>query len=84
MKEFDFIFNTIPSLVIDSECIDNMKNEAIIVDLASKPGGTDINYAKFKGIKTIWALSLPGKTAPVTAGRIIKETVENILNELGE
>ncbi len=84
MKEFDIIFNTIPSLVIDSECIDNIKNEAIIVDLASKPGGTDINYAKFKGIKTIWALSLPGKTAPVTAGRIIKETVENILNELGE
>ncbi len=83
IKEFDMIFNTIPALVIDSECIDNIKNEAIIVDLASKPGGTDINYAKYKGIKTIWALSLPGKTAPVTAGRIIKETVENILNELG-
>jgi len=81
--EFDIIFNTVPYPVIDKECIDRFCEDAVIIDLASKPGGTDINYAKYKGIKTIWALSLPGKTAPVTAGKIIKETIENILIELG-
>ena len=31
----------------------------------------------------IWALSLPGKVAPYTAGRIIKDTIMNIIEELG-
>ena len=81
--KFDIVFNTVPYMVLNDEFIDNMDKDSIIIDLASKPGGTDINYAKQKGIKTIWALSLPGKTAPVTAGKIIKETIENILVDLG-
>jgi len=43
----------------------------------------DFDAAKELGIKVIWALSLPGKVAPVTAGEIIKGTVINILQELG-
>ncbi len=35
------------------------------------------------GLKVIWALSLPGKVAPVTSGIIIKDTIMNILTELG-
>jgi len=31
--------------------------------------------------KTIWALSLPGKTAPISAGEIILSTIDNCLNE---
>lgn len=81
--EFDIIFNTVPATVIDKKCIDNVKKDVLIIDLASKPGGVDFNYAKEKGIKTIWALSLPGKVAPLSAGKIIKDTIKNILDELG-
>ena len=35
------------------------------------------------GVKAFWALSLPGKVAPVTAGKSIKTTIYNILTELG-
>jgi NADH:ubiquinone oxidoreductase subunit E len=35
------------------------------------------------GVKAIWALSLPGKVAPVTAAKFIKETIYNIISELG-
>jgi len=35
------------------------------------------------GLKTIWALSLPGKVAPVTAAKFIKDTISNIIDELG-
>ena len=45
-------------------------------------GGVDFEAAKEAGVKVIWALSLPGKTAPITAGKIIKDTILNILNEL--
>jgi hypothetical protein len=30
-------------------------------------------------VQVIWALSLPGKTAPVSAGKIVAQTVEELL-----
>lgn len=33
------------------------------------------------GKRVIWALSLPGKVAPITSGEIIKDTILNILSE---
>ena len=44
----------------------------------------DMEAAKDLGVKVIWALGLPGKVAPITAGNIIKETICNIFGELGE
>ena len=81
--EYNIIFNTVPYLVIDKKCIDNLDKDCVIIDLASKPGGIDFSYAAKKGIKVVWALSLPGKTAPVTAGRIIKEATDNLLKDMG-
>ena len=43
--------------------------------------GVDREAAGDLGIKTIWALSLPGKTAPITAGEIILDTIGNCLSE---
>lgn len=45
--------------------------------------GVDMEAARQLGVKVIWALSLPGKTAPVTAGRAILNTIYNILQEQG-
>jgi dipicolinate synthase subunit A len=42
----------------------------------------DFEAAKALGIRVIWALSLPGRVAPVTAGVIIKDTITNMLSEL--
>ena len=80
--EFDVIFNTIPALVLDSETLKRASRNALIIDLASKPGGVDFEAAKQLGLNVIWALSLPGRVAPVTAGLIIKDTIANILSEL--
>jgi dipicolinate synthase subunit A len=79
----DVIFNTIPSRILDSEALDTLAKDCLVIDLASKPGGVDLERAKALGIKVIWALSLPGKVAPVTAARFIKQTVYNIIEELG-
>ena len=79
----DVIFNTVPQCVIDREVLIGGK-ESLIIDLASKPGGVDMEAAKDLGVKVIWALGLPGKVAPITAGNIIKETICNIFGELGE
>lgn len=83
MSRADIVFNTVPQCVINRRELIAAKN-ALIIDLASKPGGVDMEAAKDLGVKVIWALGLPGKVAPVTAGNIIKETICNILGELGE
>ena len=54
---------------------------ALIIDLASAPGGVDFDSARRMGITAIHALSLPGKVAPKTSGEIIKNTIFNILEE---
>lgn len=78
---FDIIFNTIPALVLDSDTLARTRKDTLIIDLASKPGGVDFEAAKQLGLNVIWALSLPGRVAPVTAGHIIKDTIINMLAE---
>lgn len=77
----DVIFNTVPYMLFTPEILLKIQRETLIIDLASKPGGVDFTQAGRLGLKTIWALSLPGKVAPLTAGKIIKNTVINIIEE---
>ena len=79
--DFDLIINTVPAMVLTEEVLKRVRDDALIIDLASKPGGVDFPGAKRLSKKVIWALSLPGKTAPVTSGEIIKEAITNILAE---
>jgi len=83
LENMDVIFNTIPHVILDINMLQKVKKDSLIIDLASKPGGVDFEKAKDMGIKTIWALSLPGKVAPVTAAEFMKDTIYNIINELG-
>ena len=41
LSRFDVIFNTIPSIVLDKENLSKVDKNALIIDLASKPGGVD-------------------------------------------
>ena len=82
LGKFDIIINTIPFIVLDDKKLDLIKQNCLIIDIASNPGGVDKNAAKAKGIKSIWALSLPGKVAPVTSAEFIKDTIYNIMKEL--
>lgn len=82
IKNCDFLFNTVPVQIIDREILSKMNNDVLIIDLASVPGGVDFKVCKELGIKAVWALSLPGKISPVSAGRIIYEEVMDIFEEI--
>ena len=82
LEKFDIIINTIPFQLLAGERLDLIKKEAVIVDLASNPGGVDRKAAREKGLKVIWALSLPAKVAPLTSAEFIKETLYHVLKEL--
>lgn len=76
------IFNTVPAPICTKDVLKSLSPHSGIIDLASKPGGVDLDGAKTFGTNVIWALGLPGKVAPVTAGEIIKKTVCNIACDL--
>ena len=82
LGKFDIIINTIPFQILDSQRLELVKKEAIIIDLASNPGGVDRKAAREKNLKVIWALSLPAKVAPLTSAEFIKETLYHVLKEL--
>ena len=78
---FDIIFNTVPYLVFDAHTLAKVAAGALVIDLASLPGGVDFEAAKRLSIKAVHALSIPGKSAPKAAGIIIKNAVYNIIEE---
>lgn len=80
---YDLVVNTVPVRVLREAELADLKPGCLVIDLASKPGGVDFDAAARLGVKAFWALSLPGKVAPVTAGKSIKTTIYNILTELG-
>lgn len=75
----DIVFNTVPFCVIGEKELHSAKKNTLFIDLSSKPGGIDFDLARKAGLRVLWLLSLPGKTAPETAGKIIADTVINIL-----
>ena len=84
LADFDFIFNTIPALILTENIIQKMSNSSLLIDLASYPGGIDTDAAKKFSIPFIHALGLPGKVAPISAGRILASVyLPLILNNFG-
>ena len=71
-------------MILDADRLNLLNKDCLIIDLASRPGGVDFQYCNDKNLKVIWALSLPGKTSPVSAGRYIGIAVENILNDISK
>ena len=82
LSEFDVIINTVPQMILTAEKLGYVKQECLLIDLASNPGGIDKKVAKEKGLQLFWALALPGKVAPTTTAEFIKDTIYNILKEI--
>ena len=78
----DFIFNTVPAMLLDAPVISGLKKTVIIIDLAARPGGTDFEAAAEQGIKAILAGGLPGKFAPGFAGEIMANVYTNLLKNI--
>lgn len=64
IEEYDYIFNTIPALVLPKELLIKTKPHVVIIDIASAPGGVDFNYANEIHRKAKLCLGLPGIYAP--------------------
>lgn len=78
---FDFIFNTIPAPVVTARVLERMRRSVTIIDIASAPGGVDFQAAQNLGICAALCPGLPGKYAPASSAKAIKEIIEKNLKE---
>lgn len=78
LSRSDIVFNTVPYPVFGEEEIKSIKKGAVYIELASSDGLSGESKDFFT---VITARGLPGKTAPVTAGNIIADTIASIIAE---
>jgi len=82
ISEMDFIFNTAPAMILNELLVKRVKKSAIIIDLASAPGGTDFGAAESEKITALLLPGLPGKVAPLTAARILSAVYRDIIMQM--
>lgn len=73
--QYDFIFNTIPAMVIGASLVEHMKTDAVVIDIASAPGGVDFEACRRCGIKARLCPGLPGIYSPMASARILSAAV---------
>ncbi len=78
--DYDVIFNTVPAHIFTRDALDRTSTDCYI-ELASAPYGMEDPRAWGAGAKIIKASGLPGKVLPVSAGKLIADTVCTLLKE---
>lgn len=81
---YDYIFNTIPSLILTKEILKKLSLDTTIIDIASSPGGIDYSFAKKRNLNAHLCLGLPGKVAPRSSANILADTILKTIKERSE
>lgn len=81
IADFDYIFNTAPSPLLDSFFFSHCKKDAFVCDLATD-SGIDLAAASKHGINAAVYSGLPGKSSPKTAAVFITEVILENLNNI--
>lgn len=71
----EYIFNTVPAIVLDRDKLALIESDALVIDIASMPGGVDREAASELGINLHHCLGLPGKYAPRASALFLADTV---------
>lgn len=69
------VVNTVPAQVIREPFLREMHEDTVVIDIASRPGGTDLMAAEACGIKVVAALGLPGKYTTKSSARVLADTI---------
>lgn len=71
----DAICNTVPHVLYGRELLENAPRDALLLELASAPGGFDTDAVRALGLTHVNGQGLPGKYAPRAAGELIAQYV---------
>lgn len=82
IKNFQYIFNTIPIMILNEEILSNISKDSFILDITSV--GTDLNACKEKSINAKISLAIPGKFKAKSSAEILTNITLNTINESEE
>jgi len=74
---FEYVFNTIPATVLTKECLKELGDNALIIDIASNRIGVDYEAADLLKRRAMFCPGLPGKYAPFSCAEKLTEFVLN-------
>ena len=77
----DFVVNTVPARVLTDAMLCCLREHALLLELASPPGGFDRTAAENMGLRTICAPGLPGRCAPWTAAELMRAEILRALDQ---
>lgn len=75
----ELVYNTVPAQVLTRDVLEKLPKDAVLIDLASAPGGTDFAAARELGLSAVLAGNIPGRYFPQTAGKLLAEHLEHII-----
>ncbi len=78
-QTFNIVINTVPAPILTGEVLSGLRKDGLILELASGQNNIDYVTAQKLGLRIIRAGGLPGKVAPASAARAIKDTVLSYL-----
>ena len=84
LGDMDFIVNTVPARVLTEGMLCLIRPDALLLELASPPGGFDRELARNIGLQVLSAPGLPGETAPRSAAELLKKAVYAAMEEMEE
>ncbi len=79
---YDVVFNTVPAQVLPAKVLARQRPDTLLLELASHPGGIDLEAARRLKLRVLDAPSLPGRMSPRAAGELIKETIYHMIEEV--
>lgn len=84
LGSFHFIVNTVPQHVLGEKELALINREALLLELASPPGGFEMEQARQLGLNAQAAPGLPGLCAPYTAAELMRDGIYSIIREREE
>ena len=75
-----YVFSTPPHMVIGEDVLQNVRNNAAVIDLASPPYGVDMTAAARLGINAWREPGVPGRYCPENAARAIYDAVRGLID----
>lgn len=81
LSDYSYIFNTVPAPVFGEELISLMNPSVTVIDIASAPGGVDMDFCKKQNVRAKLCLGLPGIYAPKASAEILYHGIIRCLEE---
>lgn len=84
LADVDFCFNTVPARVVCDDILSQLCKGAVVIDIASMPGGVDFEYCKEHEIPYRHSLGIPGKLSPKSSGIILADAAIKVVSDFNK